>query len=385
MSVVELEKTFRKVFGNSGPLARFRSPGRVNLIGEHTDYNAGFVFPCAVEMEILAVASARSDSKVRMYSRDFDEMKEFDLNDRAKDEKSWVNYVKGVLVELGAMGGLVRGVDAVFESNLPVGSGLSSSAAFELVNCLIFSSINDIILDRPEMALLCQRAENRFVGVNCGIMDQFAISLGKKDSALFLDTRDLSYEAVPLNLGQYRIVIANTNKPRTLAGSAYNTRRSECETAVSILKKTAGNITALRDVKIEELEAGKSGMEDRVYRRAKHVVGENARVVESVKALKAGDLGKFGKLMAASHESLRDLYQVSCKELDVMVEEAMKIRGVLGSRMTGAGFGGCTVSLVESSSVEEFKVSVGSQYAAKTGSKADFYITTAVDGVSQIT
>jgi galactokinase len=374
---------FEKQFGPSKDLLSFRAPGRVNLIGEHTDYNAGFVFPCAIEMEVSAVAAPRHDNMIRAYSRDFGERKEFRTDDSRKDAASWVNYMKGVLVELGLKGGLTRGADIVFRSDLPVGSGLSSSAAFELINCLIFSEINGVALARPEMALLCQRAENKFVGVNCGIMDQFAIALGKKDHALFLDTRDLGCEAVPLNLGDYRIVIANTNKPRTLAGSAYNTRRGECETAVAVLKGKHAKIAALRDAEMDLLESCRSEMPDNVYRRAKHVIGEDDRVLASVKALKAGDLVSFGGLMIRSHESLRDLYEVSCKELDVMVEEALKVPGVLGSRMTGAGFGGCTVSLVKASSVDRFKSDVGRAYAARTGLKAEFYVTTAVDGVGR--
>lgn len=376
-----IEEKFREVFGRKGKFVHLRSPGRVNLIGEHTDYNQGFVFPCAVDLEIHGVALPRDDSKVRIFSYEFGETGEFDIGNPAKTDDSWINYAKGVAVELNKIAGLKHGVDVVYKSSLPVGSGLSSSACFELINAMLFSHVNGTDISRKDLALLCQRAENKFVGVNCGIMDQFSIALAKKDSALFLDTKSFEYDNVALNLGEYRIVISNTNKSRTLAGSAYNTRRKECESAVEILKRVDGKINSLRDVSVEMLENNKSLLPEIIYKRAKHVVGENQRVLDSVKKLKAGNLQGFAGLMKYSHDSLRELYEVSSFELDTMVEESLKIDGVIGSRMTGAGFGGCTVSIVRKNVVDKFKEIVGRNYREKTELNPEFYVTNSVDGI----
>ncbi len=375
----DLEKKFKDVFSRE-PNIELRSPGRVNLIGEHTDYNDGFVFPAAINLEIRGLAAVRDDSRVNVYSMDFNEFKSFDINNDLKKEGSWIDYIKGVIVELKKTGKITKGADIVYNSNLPVGSGLSSSAAFEVINAILFSKINDIDLSLREIALLSQRAENKFIGVNCGIMDQFSIALGKKDSALFLDTKTLNYEIVSLNMKGYKIVISNTNKPRELSSSAYNERREQCETAVSILKKNNYDISSLRDLNSSQLKEISSILPEINFKRVKHVVEENERVLKSVEYLKSGALKSFGKLLNESHKSLRDYYEVSCNELDILVEEAMKIEGTLGSRMTGAGFGGCTISIVKEDMIEDFVENVGRNYLKRTGLKADFYISEAVNG-----
>lgn len=376
--MVDLAKVFGERFGGTDGAVGFRAPGRVNLIGEHTDYNDGFVFPAAVSLEIRALARPRSDTLVRVWSEDFREAAEWDLKDLTRSGPSWTAYIKAVIAE---MPGLVRGFEAVYASDLPVGGGLSSSAAFELLNCLMLSEFNGRVYEPREAALLCQRAENRYVGVRCGVMDQFAVALGRKGAALFLDTRTLEHRTVRLAEG-VRLVVADTRKPRALAASAYNTRRSECEAAVEALRRRFPEVRALRDATVDMLRACEGLMAPVVFRRALHVVEENLRVLESVKALEGGDLGRFGRLMDASHESLRDLYEVSCVELDILVEEARRVEGCLGSRMTGAGFGGCTVSLVRADAVEEFVRRVGPAYRNRTGLEAVLYVVEAVDGAS---
>ena len=376
----KISKQYQELFTLTGEELKLRSPGRVNLIGEHTDYNGGFVFPAAINLEIMGLAGPRSDSLMKVYSFDFAEMKEFDLRDIRPTDKSWINYIKGVAVELSLIKDLTVGANIVYGSSLPPDSGLSSSAAFELINGLILCRLNDINLEKRELALLAQRAENTFVGVNCGIMDQFAIALGEKDSALFLDTLSLDYSNIPLKSADTSIVIGNTNKARTLADSAYNQRRSECELAVAAISRGYPDIKYLRDVSPDLLKEFQAEMEPLIYKRARHVVEENERVKLSVDLLAGNDLTGFGQLMNASHDSLRDLYEVSCRELDVMVNAALRIDGVLGSRMTGAGFGGCTVSIVANDRVAEFKEIVAAYYFEQTGIKADFYISGAENG-----
>jgi len=377
----ELEALFEEHFGDLSSPVYLRSPGRVNLIGEHTDYNEGFVFPSAINLEIFGLAQKRDDLKINVYSKDFNELKSFEIKDKYEKENLWTDYIKGVILELQKIGNLQCGADIVYKSNLPVGSGLSSSASFELINSVLFSYINEINISKKDMAFLCQRAENNFVGVNCGIMDQFSIALGKKGTAIFLDTKTHNYENVDLNLKDISIVIGNTNKPRSLSSSAYNQRRNECKRAVEILKTKFLEINSLRDANLDMLESLKQKMPLEVFKRAYHVITENNRVIESVKFLKEGRLDSFGKLMIDSHNSLKDFYEVSCFELDTMVEEALKVDGVIGSRMTGAGFGGCTVSLVKNSSILEFKEKVGEKYKNKTGLIPDFYVVEPVDGV----
>ncbi len=357
------------------------APGRVNLIGEHTDYNNGFVFPAAISLAIYGKALKRNDAVVNVYSIDMNEEKKIPISDNYEKNGDWSDYIKGVIIELSRIKPLKYGVDVAFKSEVPMGSGLSSSAAFELINAKLLSYVNDIELSNKELALLCQRAENNFIGVKCGIMDQFAVALGEQDAALFLDTMTLDYEVVKLNLNNYKIVISNTNKPRQLSDSKYNERRAECEQVVSIFNKLNPEIKSLRDVNINFLESNKTHLDTVLYKRAKHVISENKRVLDSVKFLKSGSLNKFGELMVESHNSLRNLYEVSCKELDTLVDEFVKYDGVLGSRMTGAGFGGCTVSIINNSSIDEIIKKVDMVYQDKTGLKAEHYIVDAESGV----
>jgi len=362
-----------------------RAPGRVNLIGEHTDYNEGFVFPAAITYRVMLAAAPRRDRQVRLYSVNYDQGSSFHL-DRIRKVKTltWSNYVRGVAWVLENEGYRLSGMDAAIAGDVPVSSGLSSSAALEVASCLAFEAVSGLSLDPKDRALLCQRAEREFVGVQCGIMDQFISSLGRRDHALFLDTRTLRFEAIPLPQTGIAIVIGNTRKPRGLVDSAYNERRAQCEEAVDALKPHLPGIRALRDVTMEQLLAHRNALDPIVFRRARHVVTENERVLKSVEALRRCDVVLFGRLMNESHESLRADYEVSCHELDVMVAAARGVAGVYGSRMTGAGFGGCTVSLVASEQVDEFRRRVGDAYRAAVPLEPEFYICQAADGAQAV-
>lgn len=384
-----LVESFIHYFGGSSEGIRvFKAPGRVNLIGEHTDYNGGFVFPAALTMCTTVLARPRNDRKINLIATDLKQMVNADLDylDQYRDLR-WGNYQLGVADELQKAGYPLCGCDLLYEDKVPLGSGLSSSAAIEIATALALVSLgyaaNGVIrdIDMVELAKISQIAEHNYVGVKCGIMDQFASAMGKKDMAIFLDCLDLSYELVPLKMDQYKLIISNTNKKRSLGEGKYNERRSECEEGVSILQKALPEITCLREVSVQDFLKHQQLITDEVIKkRVKHVIYENERVLESVKALKNNDLDTFGKLMNQSHDSLRDLYEVTGKELDTLVDEARKIKGVLGSRMTGAGFGGCTVSLVHNDSVEEFINKVGTEYEKKIGYGASFYISEIGDG-----
>lgn len=389
MNQESLLKSFIGYFGGSPDGIRiFRSPGRVNLIGEHTDYNGGFVFPAALTLATTVVARPRPDNKIRLIATDLEVMVEADLNNlSAYKGLKWGNYQLGVADELIKAGYKVKGCDLMFDDKVPLGSGLSSSAAIEIATAVALVSLGDEEygkikqIDMVEMALLAQKAEHNYVGVKCGIMDQFSSAMGKKDHAIFLDCKDLSYELVPVKLEAHSLVIANTNKKRSLGEGKYNERRAQCEEGLEILKKVIPEATCLRDVSCQDFEKYKYMLTDDVIRRrVEHVVYENQRVLESVKALKEGNLVLFGELLNQSHNSLRDLYEVTGIELDTLVEEARKQKGVLGSRMTGAGFGGCTVSLVENGRIDEFIKSVGKAYKEKIGYEASFYISEIGDG-----
>jgi len=383
--VEKLKEEFKKQFGSDQNTRLFQAPGRVNLIGEHTDYNEGFVLPAAIDRSILALARPRKDKQVRIYSLDFKNLFEFSLDKIKPVKDSWGNYPMGVAEVLQQEKLKLKGFEAVFESNVPVGAGLSSSAAIELVNAFIFDAFSELKLDRVKMALLCQKAENEFVGVKCGIMDQFVIALGEKGRALFLDCRDLSYRLVPVPSEKVKLVITNTKVKRSLAGSEYNQRREECGEGVKLLKQKLPKIKSLRDVTPEELAEHQELLPETVRKRCTHVVRENDRVTRAEAALKSNNLREFGRLMVESHNSLRDLYQVSCPELDLLVKNALSLKGVLGSRMTGAGFGGCTVSLVEEKSVDEFRIKSGRSYQKETGKVPEFYVCQISDGVKEIT
>ena len=368
---------FEKVFGKNDSVKAYFAPGRVNLIGEHTDYNGGHVFPCALTIGTYGAAAKRSDRKLRFYSVNQDRLGvvEGSLDDlNPSDKAGWTNYPKGVVWAFEKRGmKLDTGFDLVIYGNIPNGSGLSSSASLEVLTGFILRDLYGFDTSNQDLALIGQYSENNFNGCNCGIMDQFAVAMGKEGSAIFLDTADLSFEYAPIKLEGAKIIIANTNKKHKLTDSQYNARRSMCEAALAILQKSL-DIKGLGDLTIEQFEQNKHLLEDPdMQRKAKHAVYENQRTIEAVKALKAGDLTHFGELMRQSHESLRDDYDVTGVELDTLAEEAWKIPGVIGSRMTGGGFGGCTVSIVKDEAIENFKKTVGENYKKKIGYDATFY------------
>lgn len=379
---------FGEVFGNTEGVKVYFAPGRVNLIGEHTDYNGGHVFPCALTIGTYAAARKREDKKLRFYSMNFEKLGiiESSLEElKPCEEADWTNYPKGVMWAFGEKGMTIpSGMDILLYGNIPNGSGLSSSASVEVVTGFILRDLFGFDVSNQELALIGQYSENKFNGVNCGIMDQFAIAMGRKDHAIFLDTADLSYEYAPVRLQNAKIVIACSNKKRGLGDSKYNERRSECETALSELQKVV-RIDSLGDLKEEEFEAVKTAIASDVrVKRARHAVYENQRTVKAVQALKENNLPLFGELMNASHVSLRDDYEVTGKELDTLVEEAWKLEGVIGSRMTGAGFGGCTVSIVEDGAIDAFIEKVGAAYREKIGYAADFYVVEIGEGPAVI-
>jgi galactokinase len=374
----KLLQKFSEIFGDAGETQVYFAPGRVNLIGEHTDYNGGHVFPCALTIGTYAAVRKREDRTLRFYSMNFDHMGVITsgLDELTyKKEDNWSNYPKGVIWALKQRGYVINeGLDIVYFGNIPNSSGLSSSASLEVLTGYIIKELFGFHLYMIELALISQFAENKFIGVNCGIMDQFAVAMGKKDNAIFLDTSNLACEYAPIKLENAKIVIASSNKKRGLGDSKYNERRSECEEALKELQ-TVLDIETLGDLSEEEFEAHKKAIGDPVrVQRAKHAVYENQRTIKAVKALKENDITEFGRLMNASHVSLRDDYEVTGIELDTLVETAWEHKGVIGSRMTGAGFGGCTVSIVENDYVQDFIDQVGKTYEEKIGYKADFYV-----------
>ena len=381
----QLVKVFKEKFGSEGDIRSYFAPGRVNLIGEHTDYNGGHVFPCARTIGTYAIVRKREDRNFRFYSTNFESLGVIEASlDNLKYDKAldWTNYPLGVVWAFIEKGYPVDcGFDMLLFGNIPNGSGLSSSASVEVVTGVALRDLfgyDDISM--IDIALFGQYSENNFNGVNCGIMDQFAIAMGKKDQAIFLDTSDLSYTYAPIKLADEKIVIACSNKKRGLGDSKYNERRAECEEALAELQ-TKLDIKALGELSEEEFEANKDLIKSEVrQRRAKHAVYENQRTLKAVDALKAGNLEEFGKLMNASHVSLRDDYEVTGIELDTLVENAWEQEGVIGSRMTGAGFGGCTVSIVKTDCVDKFIENVGKAYLEKIGYAADFYVVEIGDG-----
>jgi len=393
MDINQLKKKFIEIFGDNGEALRvFSSPGRVNLIGEHTDYNGGYVFPAALTLSSTVVARPRKDRQINLIATDLGIMVSASLDELEKHKDiKWGNYQLGVADELQKAGYKLVGCDMLFHDTVPLGSGLSSSAAIEVVTAITLVTLGNEAhgvnsgIDMVEMAKISQTAEHNYVGVNCGIMDQFASAMGKANHAIFLDCKDLRFEHVPLDLKGYRIVISNTKKKRSLGAVKYNERRSECEAGLEILKKAIPGISCLGEVSAEQFEKNKHLITDEVVRkRVEHVIYEDDRVLKSVEALKKGDLHSFGRYMIESHNSLRDLYEVTGLELDTLVEEALKIDGVIGSRMTGAGFGGCTVSIVREDAVDRFIENVGSAYTQKTGITAEFYVSEVGDGGREI-
>ena len=379
---------FKELFGDEGDIRVYFAPGRVNLIGEHTDYNGGHVFPCALTIGTYGVARKRADKKLRFYSMNFEQLGVLESSiEGLKPEKEadWTNYPKGVIWAFGEKGMQVdTGLDLLLFGNIPNGSGLSSSASVEVLTGYILKDLFGFDVTNQDLALIGQFSENKFNGVNCGIMDQFAIAMGKAEHAIFLDTATLKYEYAPVRLKDAKIVISCSNKKRGLGDSKYNERRSECETALAELQQVV-KIKTLGDLDEETFEKFKAIIKSDVRRkRAKHAVYENQRTIRAVEALKNNDVKLFGELMNASHVSLRDDYAVSCDEIDILVDLAWAIPGVLGSRITGGGFGGCTVSIVKDEAVGTFIETIGKAYAEKVGHEAEFYTVDIGDGASRL-
>ncbi|WP_074016484.1 galactokinase [Fusobacterium massiliense] len=387
--IIKLTEHFKEIFKQDDNIESFFSPGRVNLIGEHTDYNGGFVFPCALDFGTYAIVRQREDKNFRMYSENFEDLGiiEFNLDNLVYDKKDdWANYPKGVIKTFLDKGFKVpNGFDVLFFGNIPNGAGLSSSASIEVLTAVILKSLFNLDIDMVEMVKYCQIAENKFIGVNSGIMDQFAVGMGKKDNAILLDCNTLNFTYVPVKLKDMSIVIANTNKKRGLADSKYNERRSSCEEAVAVLNKNGVNIKYLGELTVEEFNKVKHFIKDEEQlKRATHAVTENERAKVAVEFLKKDDIKTFGELMNKSHISLRDDYEVTGLELDSLVEAAWEEVGTVGARMTGAGFGGCTVSIVKNSEVDNFIKNVGKKYKEKTGLEASFYIANIGDGARKL-
>lgn len=384
----KLIATFKEKFGDGGDIRSYFAPGRVNLIGEHTDYNGGHVFPCALTIGTYFIARQREDRFLRFYSTNFESLGiiESSLDNLVwSKEADWTNYPMGVMWAFGEKGyKITNGFDILLCGNIPNGSGLSSSASVEVGTGVLLRDMYGFDVSMIDIALIGQYSENNFNKVNCGIMDQFAIAMGKKDHAIFLDTADLSYEYAPIVLKDAKIVIACSNKKRGLGDSKYNERRAECEEALAELQ-TVVDIKSLGELDEAQFEQYRSAIKSEVrQRRAKHAVYENQRTIKAVAALKAGDIEEFGKLMIASHDSLRDDYEVTGKELDTLVASALKQDGVIGSRMTGAGFGGCTVSIVKNDNIDAFIENVGKEYKDTIGYAADFYVVEVGDGAGTI-
>ena len=380
----KLMETFQKLYGGEGEIKTFFSPGRVNLIGEHTDYNGGHVFPCALTLGTYGIARKREDRKLRFYSANFEKLGviETSLDDLVPSKAAqWTNYPKGVIWAFEKKGySIPQGMDVLIYGTIPNGSGLSSSASLEVLIGVMMKELFNIEISMQDIALIGQYSENNYNGCNCGIMDQFAVAMGKKDCAVFLDTNTLQYEYASVKLDDAKIVITNSKVKHSLVDSAYNDRRRESEEALHDLQKVV-DIKTLGDLTEEEFEAHKDAIKDEICKkRAKHAVYENQRTIRAVKALKENDIAEFGRLMNQSHISLRDDYEVSCEEIDVLVDLAWKIDGVIGSRITGGGFGGCTVSIVKNDAVDTFIDQVGAGYKEKTGREAEFYVVEIGDG-----
>jgi galactokinase len=383
IDAARIRSQFEARFG-AAPELIVRAPGRVNLIGEHTDYNAGFVLPAAIDRATFIAASPRQDRRVRVVAADLNLEDEFGIDHIERSGiHPWSNYIRGMVRALQGAGHIINGADMVVASSVPRGAGLSSSAALEVATGYVFQVFHNLNILGDELALMAQATENHFVGVNCGIMDQFIVTLGQANHALMIDCRDLSYQAVPVPTNA-AVVICDSHIERSLAASAYNQRRAECEQAVELLKPLLPGIKALRDVSSAQLAAHGHVLPAVVRQRARHVVSENERVIHGATALRNGDVAEFGRLMNASHASLRDDYAVSIPEMDALVAAAQRVSGCYGSRLTGAGFGGCTVSLVDVNAVERFRHEVAAAYLEATGRTTTIYVTHASDGVGRI-
>ncbi|MFO8007577.1 MAG: galactokinase [Candidatus Brocadiia bacterium] len=379
--IEELVRKFERNFGTREGLHCARAPGRVNLIGEHTDYNGGFVMPMAVDREVRVFFRPAPDGPVRLWAENVGQWDEFDLDGIVPNpDQTWSNYARGVAHVLGEAGVEVSPIEGIIYGDVPIGAGLSSSAALEVAVAKALCAPTDSEPEPRRLALLCQKAENEFVGVNCGIMDQFVSVHARAKHALLLDCRSLEHEQLPLDTSAVHVVVCNTMVHHELGSSAYNQRRAACERAAQLLGQEVGGVEQLRDVTPQMLEEHGRVLGELTFRRARHVVTEDARTLQAAEALKDADYERFGALMDESHESLRDDYEVSCEELDLMVEIARRQPGVLGARMVGAGFGGCTVNLVCAREAEEFIPAVADAYREQTGIEPDVYECVAVDG-----
>jgi galactokinase len=385
MDLLNLKSKFFQLYGN-GEVSIFFSPSRINLIGEHIDYNGGYVMPCALQLGTYGLVRKRDDGNVRLISENFDLKIETHVNDlKYKEEHGWGNYPKGVLYYLRKAGYKVSGMDILLKGNIPNGAGLSSSASLELlIGQMVNNLFNEGRIPLIELIKICQRAENEFIGVKCGIMDQFAIAMGRKDKGILLDCHTLSYEYIDMNLRDYTLVIMNTNKRRELNDSKYNKRREECEMALDIFRRYK-DIENLCQLNIEEYDELELYIEDKTIRnRVKHVVYENRRVLKACEVLKKGNMKELGKLLVQSHNSLKNLYEVTGIELDTLVEEAMGYEGCIGARMTGAGFGGCAIAFIKEDKVKDFIEKIGQSYKNRIGYEASFYITSIGDGTREL-
>ena len=380
----ELRESFRHLF--EGEPRLFRAPGRVNLIGEHTDYNDGFVLPMAIDRETVVAGIGREDSRVRVHALDVNEAAEFDLNAPAGEKRrgTWLDYVEGMARILQEQGKRLRGAGLAIHSDVPVGAGLSSSAALEVSVGLALLSLSNLKVDLSALAVAAQRAEQIYAGIKCGIMDQLIAALGRRGSALLLDCRSLEMEHIPLKTTELAIVICDTRVKHELAASAYNTRRAECERGVELLRERLPGIRALRDVSPEDFARVEDSLPEPIRRRCRHVVTENERTLSAAKALRANDFEAMGRLMYLSHKSLRDDFEVSCAELDLLVEIASSLEGVAGARMTGGGFGGCTVNLVRRRALAEFQRTMADGYRARFSIEPAIYTAEASDGAEEI-
>jgi galactokinase len=385
MTIDELKKKFNEIYGE-GETRVFHSPGRVNLIGEHIDYNGGYVFPCALEFGTYGLVRVRKDRKINLASTNFDLRVSANIDNIIyKEEDDWANYPKGVMRVMESAGFMLGGMDILISGNIPNGAGLSSSASLEVLTAVIIDTLfNGGKADRVELVKLSQKAENTFVGVNCGIMDQFAVGMGRRNEAILLDCGTLKYSYAKVELGNYTLVIMNTNKRRALNESKYNERRAECDEALNILNKERP-IQALCDLTVEEFRMIENKLaKENVRKRAKHAVYENARTKEAFAFLNEGKLLDFGRLLTESHNSLRDFYEVTGKELDAIVSESLKTSGCIGARMTGAGFGGCAIALVEKDKVKCFIEEVKIGYTKVIGYEPSFYLSGVGQGTVEI-
>ena len=379
----ELRHRFQERYGQAARV--FRAPGRVNLIGEHTDYNDGFVMPAAIDFYTWVSIAPREDRKLAIYSEEFSEGVEFDLDESdPRAAGHWSDYVRGVAIAIEQAGYRLRGANLAIQSEVPIGSGLSSSAAIEVATGLAMLDAAGLRIDRTELAKLCRRAENEFVGARVGIMDQFISCNGKAGHALMLDCRSLEFSLLPIS-DEVRLIVCNTMVKHALASGEYNARRAECEEGVRHLARSLPDVRALRDVTLEDLERYGGDLPEVIYKRCRHVITENARVIEAAAALGRRDLNSFGKLMAESHRSLREDYEVSCRELNIMVDLAGRIDGVYGARMTGGGFGGCTINIVRAEAVADFNREVARGYKEATGRQPEIYTCAAAEGAEQVT